>query len=609
MILDENSGTMKNIWTIFYLFLALTTTTNLSFSQTNYYVEKPANGGNNSNSGLSGFPKATLSNLLSSVSLSGGDTVFVGAGTYTDAINIGTDDGGSVGSPVVIQGVDSAQTIFSPSGSVAHTWQMNSVSNITIANIKVDEGGSYDDLTIIDDCENLTMTNCWFYGDGDNIQIQGSVANNITILNSYIDSYSWYGIEVLMSYPATSDDVEIAYCDIKALNSTGIRIRYGDNSKIHHNKIYSTGGMCIYLQEGDQTEIYNNYIIGKGSSTVGFQNKTTGNNGELYFNSFYVVSDHCVEFYNSGNNANWTVKNNSFYNNSTSSSDYCLYVAGSSKFDDIDNNTYYHPNSARCAYYGGARAALVNFQAVNHSSVANNGDVSSNEVDPQYEDAPNADLDLLSTSSLIGAGVAVSGISDDINTTTRNAAPTIGAFELFGSSLALFQLNFEAELNEGVVQLDWSLNTDQDHLQFEIERSSNGEDLETVYSSENGVHPFQNESFDAIDNNPLEGVSYYRVKVIETATEEVHYSQWRSVEWIGESLLNLYPNPSNGQFTIRTDLIGELSIYDQSGKRIYFENLQEYSRTSAISLSSGVYIVQINSSKVAKRVTEKLVVY
>lgn len=81
-----------------------------SLFATTYYVETEANGGLDSNSGLSGAPKATLNGALAVAALSGGGhTIQVGPGTFA-ALTATPYAGSSDGSRITIQGTLSSGT-------------------------------------------------------------------------------------------------------------------------------------------------------------------------------------------------------------------------------------------------------------------------------------------------------------------------------------------------------------------------------------------------------------------------------------------------------------------------------------------------------------------
>ena len=80
-----------NFYSRFIVFISFSILSNFS-SATNYYISTT---GSDVASGLIGFPKATLASVFVTYDLAAGDTIFVGAGTYTET---GITDFTSIGS-------------------------------------------------------------------------------------------------------------------------------------------------------------------------------------------------------------------------------------------------------------------------------------------------------------------------------------------------------------------------------------------------------------------------------------------------------------------------------------------------------------------------------
>ena len=107
-----------------------------------FYVS--ATGSDLNNGKSASTPMASLAALLNVYTLQPGDTVFVGAGTYTlpTAIMLGADDSGTPGDPVQIIGAGSS-TIFNRSTTAAGTpvFEIDGGHDITLENMAV-TGGS-----------------------------------------------------------------------------------------------------------------------------------------------------------------------------------------------------------------------------------------------------------------------------------------------------------------------------------------------------------------------------------------------------------------------------------------------------------------------------------
>ena len=127
-------------------------------------------------------------------------------------------------------------------------------------------------------------------------------------------------------------------------------------------------------------------------------------------------------------------------------------------------------------------------------------------------------------------------------------------------------LSFTAVLNgSSSVLLNWATATEINNKQFDIERSSNGIDFESIASvaakgNKNGTSVT---SYSYIDDAPLQGISYYRLKQIDLdGTFKIYKTV--SVETVRNSkvLFSVFPNPNNGVFTLS---LNGLKVHNSAG--------------------------------------------
>ncbi len=68
-----------------------------------------------------------------------------------------------------------------------------------------------------------------------------------------------------------------------------------------------------------------------------------------------------------------------------------------------------------------------------------------------------------------------------------------------------------------------------------------------------------------------------------------------------ETAINIFPNPAQNQFTLRSDIsLEKLTIFDISGRRVNNVDLTNMSHDKIIDISSldaGIYIVQITGER------------
>jgi len=180
---------------------------------------------------------------------------------------------------------------------------------------------------------------------------------------------------------------------------------------------------------------------------------------------------------------------------------------------------------------------------------------------------------------------------------------------------------FQANVFKHSVRLDWTTSTEINNDFFTIERSEDGNTF-TELSRLNGAgNSSELNKYSYIDENPLSGRSYYRLKQTDY-DGKFTYSEIRSVMF--NDHVNSYlkintvsPNPFDNLFTVKYSLpeAGEVSMIltHSSGKLVSSkkfnsnkgENSFEYSEGS--SLQAGTYILQLvfNDQVESKKLIKK----
>jgi autotransporter-associated beta strand protein len=193
-----------------------------------------------------------------------------------------------------------------------------------------------------------------------------------------------------------------------------------------------------------------------------------------------------------------------------------------------------------------------------------------------------------------------------------------------GTPQPITLLYFNAKANNEQVDLSWSTISEVNNDYFEVQRSVNGKDFESIDKIAGAGNHKGELNYNSFDENPYNGISYYRLKQVDF-DGKTSYSTIKMVEINkgNETLpvsIQLYPNPSkDGSSTIVLDRLPEntivtVTITDMLGKQAA-EDYSAVSSNGSIKLTlntesfnAGIYLVRIHAgsdSKVIRWIVEK----
>jgi hypothetical protein len=174
-----------------------------------------------------------------------------------------------------------------------------------------------------------------------------------------------------------------------------------------------------------------------------------------------------------------------------------------------------------------------------------------------------------------------------------------------GTPLPISLLSFEATPQDGKVALEWVTLSETNNAFFTVERSSDLSEVHTLARVDGAGNHNGKLTYSAIDDHPLLGTSYYRLRQTDFSGENT-YTQWVAVQLIGmaNAQLMLYPNPvHNGMLFVETSGFDEnenirIEFCDLSGKNLLLSNMSPGSASTRTTidladLQSGVYLMHI----------------
>ncbi len=220
---------------------------------------------------------------------------------------------------------------------------------------------------------------------------------------------------------------------------------------------------------------------------------------------------------------------------------------------------------------------------------------------------------LFSIANADGTNLSLIGIT---NSTDGDIPKNQGSYDCWVVKMAdatvlpvkLVSFNAIAATNQGnnATNITWKTSIESGINSYTIERSNDGEQFVTIgqVKPTNSTHS----SYHFIDQNPKEGINYYRLKVQES-DGEISYSTVATVVFENKNpQIVVYPNPttfSEAKISFRNISSGNYSItlYDMMGKRTSLQKIEHlggnsiYPLSVASKMTSGNYLMQVKDSK------------
>lgn len=168
-------------------------------------------------------------------------------------------------------------------------------------------------------------------------------------------------------------------------------------------------------------------------------------------------------------------------------------------------------------------------------------------------------------------------------------------------------ISFSAQKNANVVTLKWTTATEESNDYFSIERSADGINYGIIGSIAGAGNSSTALSYQYIDNNPLQGVSYYRLSQTDYNGDSETFDAV-SVALLNEAGISVGPNPASNYLNVAVDGelgYSEVNIYNLIGAQVKSIVINETVTTISVNdLPKGAYMVVLsaNTSRVVKRI-------
>lgn len=181
-------------------------------------------------------------------------------------------------------------------------------------------------------------------------------------------------------------------------------------------------------------------------------------------------------------------------------------------------------------------------------------------------------------------------------TTEAQSGPTVLPVEL---------VNFVAIPNRNTVELNWVSASEKDNDHFVIERSLNGKEFVSIATIKGKGTTAVRSEYSFEDSAPLAGVSYYRLKQVDT-NGSFEYSKTIIVKLEARRNASLYPTVTSDKLYLEiTGSYQFVSIHDMMGRQVYKKDLILNTLNYSLNvnqLKAGNYNLQIFNSKGEKQI-------
>lgn len=185
-------------------------------------------------------------------------------------------------------------------------------------------------------------------------------------------------------------------------------------------------------------------------------------------------------------------------------------------------------------------------------------------------------------------------------------------------------LSFDAKLNGNKVDLFWTTSSEINNDYFIVQRSRDMENFENIASVKGAGNSSIPIHYTTSDDNPLEGVSYYRLKQTDfdgtvsyskAVPITISRSKIQSENNLSLNNILIYPNPSDGLININFEnkekAIFQFIVYDIMGRQVQFSQKAGEEGNVLFSMDlrevpTGTYILVVQTED--QRISHKLII-
>lgn len=361
---------------------------------------------------------------------------------------------------------------------------------------------------------------------GDNSTGIKMLISGNTVYSNYNEIYSWVQSKTICT---TEIDEGKGICLLRTSPNLVPPSGFSGTIRVENNISYDNGKSGIHANDMDRAEIFNNTV---------------------YSNAHTNINDPSIA--STGTNAGISVQ--------------------SSTNITINNNIVVVPTGFTPALVALAKCQTgCETESLSNNLIyggTNEYGTGSTTADPKFTNMAGNVVTLQSSSPAINQGTNVANqfATTDFLGNTRDANPDIGAYE-YQSVLPVEFLDFQLVQQETAIHLLWQTKNEKTNKGFEIERSADSQlwqKIGTVKGENNKIA--QNYAF--IDDEPLQGINYYRLKQLDTEGGATYSKVLSATRKMKQKQL-VYPNPFSQTLVVEGVEQGDvIQIFDAIGREV-----------------------------------------